>query len=183
MASMARGTSDLLREGMMENEKREHDDAYWDSIPEVKLDDSFSASHDAEMVCMFLHSKGAYTTWQMSQMLGVSEGKVRRMLSGKYALRMHDLDNLARVGFEMGALSVFKFKQLVVVPFQDWKFADELVQIARMKKDEEPEPMRPNCPGCAHHEFELMEIKPQNLQTNITVLVCANCGSLCGVLG
>lgn len=167
----------------MEKEKQEHDDAYWDSIPEVEVDDSYSATFDAEMIGLFLQHKGAGTLWQMASLLGVSEGKARRMLSGKYALRMHDLDRLAKVGFNLGMLSVFKAKQLVVIPYHEWKFADELVQIARMKKDEEPEPLRPNCPGCAHHEFELMEIKPQNLQTNITVLVCVNCGALCGVLG
>lgn len=48
---------------------------------------------------------------------------------------------------------------------------------------EQGEPPRPYCPSCAHNEFEIIEIKPKNLQTNISVLACVNCGTLCGVLG
>lgn len=136
----------------MDDEKQEFDDAYWDSIPEVKVSDTFSASFDADIVNMFLKSKGGLTHLEKAELLGVSERKVRRMLSGQTPLRMYDLEVLAKAGFNLSALSLFITKQLVVVPRREWEIANDLVQEARKIKDDEPESPRPYCPSCAHND-------------------------------
>lgn len=97
---------------------------------------------------------------------------------------MQALRALMRSGFNIGQLKAFKDNGLVVVPHKEWKFLEESFRITQQAlNSEEPELKPPYCPGCCHNEFDIVEMNPRNLHTNLSVLVCAKCSTLCGVLG